>query len=361
MCGLVGMAGDMTVKHRDMYRNMLFFNSLRGMDSTGVTVLDVTQNKVVTRKSTIPGFEFIDQPGFDAFLGFPRGVWLGHGRARTVGNVSRLNAHPFEVRDDEDGVSMFGAHNGTLRNNWEIEKLVDGPRYGTDSETLINLIAQEGAKKALAEATGAWALTWWHYRDGINLIRNCERPLCYALTEDEKVLIWASESWMIRVAAERCEVRMKQTQYASTEIWSLAEDTLYTWVIPKNGDPFDSPKKKGDHCGKPPPPVKEFPKAVVPPPAQTITAIGTNKELSCVGYEGEPLTRAYVEQLKKGGCDWCNDPIFLDDFAWLDDSSICCRRCLRGGHVYVDLKAGAIRKLNDVILIEQKLNQRGNG
>src|SRR6187551_1277975 len=116
------MAGDMGFRHRSVMKTMLFFNTLRGKDSTGVAVFDQDRNTVEIKKSVLPGYEFIQMSGIDALLSSNKGVWLGHGRAKTVGEVNRLNAHPFEVRDDEDAINSFGAHNGTLNNKFDIEK-----------------------------------------------------------------------------------------------------------------------------------------------------------------------------------------------------------------------------------------------
>jgi predicted glutamine amidotransferase len=391
MCGLVGMAGDLGFDHRNMMKDLLYFNTLRGKDSTGVTAFNMTKNEVVTRKATIPGYEFIQMPFIDGLLTSCVGVWLGHGRAKTVGDVTRLNAHPFEVRDDEGYISMFGAHNGTLNNKHEIEKELNGEKFGTDSEAFLNLIEKVGAKDAVAQARGAWALTWWEWEGNtINFLRNKERPLCYALSEDHKVLMWASEPWMLRIASDRNKVKLAENSENSPALYWIPEDTKLTWRIPtfKRGEEaeqsFGPHSKEGGLLGKPE--EKRFPltgnygaannqwygrgvkwqgddlddefdsivgtgnrpvektneKDTQEDKERSETEKGKPGPNQVVGFKGRLEDRATVEALKECGCDFCGDPIISNSFGWLDPNSLVCHRCMGGTHIKVDLNQGKI-------------------
>jgi predicted glutamine amidotransferase len=405
MCGLVGMAGDFFSKHRMVMKDMLFFNTLRGKDSTGVSYYNQVKNEVVTRKLTVPGYEFVAMPWIDDVLGLSSGAWIGHGRAKTVGDVTRLNAHPFEVLDDEGNIGLIGAHNGTLHNKWDIEqelkKLGADDRFGTDSEALLNLIYRLGPEEAIKKARGAWALSWWDSADNsINLLRNKERPLCYALTEDHKLLIWASEPWMIRIACDRQDLKLAKNEAGVTAIFWLTEDTLFKFKIPsfkhnagEEAKCFQPVERKGGLLGKPE--EKKFPywpgqggyraedhkykgedetgwwngvnwdeeldddvpftvkkdekKGQKKSDAGSKAEEGKPGPDQLVGYEGEIVDRAVVAELIKSGCDWCGGPIKDPGFGWLDELNLVCKQCMNGSHITVNVQEKKI--LNRVLEI----------
>jgi glucosamine 6-phosphate synthetase-like amidotransferase/phosphosugar isomerase protein len=202
MCGLVGMAGDLSFDLRKVMKELLFFNTLRGKDSTGVAAV-ARDRSVTIKKLTVPGYEYIEYPFVDNMMKSTDQIWIGHNRFKTMGDVSRFNAHPFEVLDEEDKITLVGAHNGTLNNKFDIETDLK-EKFGTDSEALFNLLVEEETyKKAIGKLKGAWSLVWWDAPENtIFFCRNKERPLFYAFTKDRKVIIWASEAWMIQLASE---------------------------------------------------------------------------------------------------------------------------------------------------------------
>lgn len=405
MCGLVGMAGDFSLKHRDMMKDLIFFNTLRGRDSTGLTYYNMRRNEVTTKKATCPGFEFIEQPWIDTTLGLQAGVWLAHGRHKTVGAVNRLNAHPFEVRNEKDNIELFGAHNGTLSTKYDIEKLL-GDNFGTDSEALLNLINRIGPKKAIAEARGAWALTWWDSADNsINFLRNVERPLFYTYSDDLKVLMWASESWMLRTAAARRGVKLAISSKTKEEaVWAVNENTLFKWIIPKfsgTDNSFDGPEQEGGLLGKPEekrfhttgnygasggvhwynrgegeidynsepwaddeiPAHLRYPAGHKPTEkkeddkANSSGGKETEKagEGQVVGFEGEIVDKEYLLQLLAAGCDMCDKKNLSPNsrFAWLDEMSIVCDNCLGGTHIVVNVDEQTIIK-RTLSLVKEK-------
>jgi hypothetical protein len=122
-------------------------------------------------------------------------VLVGHNRWATKGAISVANAHPFH-RDH-----LIGAHNGTLRSTFG---LTDQKDFEVDSENLYHHMAKVGEAKGISDANGAFALTWWNTLDqSINFIRNNERPLWWSTSADFKTFFWASEAWMLQVAANK--------------------------------------------------------------------------------------------------------------------------------------------------------------
>ena len=217
MCGLVGIAGDLTPKHRAAFKDLLIFDTVRGLDSTGLATVpctDKVQDSTIF-KAAVPGPSFIRDNKFEKSLQLSDQAWIGHNRAATVGGINPFNAHPFTT------TNLVGAHNGTIPYSAQ-KKIKDYQSYGTDSEALLNHICQEGPDKVLSKIHGAWALVWYDFdKQRMFFIRNDERPLSYVMSEDNKSLIWASEIDMAFAAAYRNGIQLKD-EYVDFE-----EDTLY--------------------------------------------------------------------------------------------------------------------------------------
>jgi hypothetical protein len=196
------MAGDLNVQHEKVLRTMLVLDSLRGEDSTGVaTIGKFIGADVRIAKQVGDPFQLFDHKSYDAAFKSTSRVMIGHNRYATVGGVSRQTAHPFE------NDLLVGAHNGTLKNKWVLDK---HQNFKVDSENLYHHISKFGLADALRIIDGAWALTWWDKEEEtLNLLRNKERPLFWCVSrdakdqEDGKVFFWASEAWMLNVALNR--------------------------------------------------------------------------------------------------------------------------------------------------------------
>lgn len=361
MCGLVGMAGYLEHKHKQVMTDLLFLDSLRGMDSTGLSCVK-RNREVLTRKMTVPGYEFIQIPVVMNAMTFGDQLWMGHNRFKTTGSVNRANAHPFEVLDDEGDILLVGAHNGTLNNKWDIEKELKGDKFDTDSEALFNLIVEKGnVKDAIKLTKGAWSLTFWDpLTNTINFLRNKERPMTYAFTKDRKVIMWASEAWMLVNAARRQGVELEKND-KGLSCYSTNPDMLYSLEIPQERDVvLPELRKEGGFTGAPvggfqgngygfgrfkqwwDEDEQEGPRSA----AQTkekgkadgeeekkVYYIGKPNANEMRGYQGEVLSLAAFAKIKEKGCVWCGEHFENDQsYAFLTEDSLVCLQCVYDKH-----------------------------
>jgi predicted glutamine amidotransferase len=363
MCGLVGMVGFLEHKHKQAMKDLLFLNTLRGKDSTGLSAVR-RDRTVCTRKMTVPGYEFIEHPIVEKAFNFGDQLWLGHGRYKTHGDISKANAHPFEVLDDEGDIYLVGAHNGTLENKWAIEGLMGKERFDTDSEALFNwLVKAPNIKEAISHVKGAWSLTWWDpTTDSLHFLRNKERPLSFAFSKDGKVLVWASEPWMLINACRRNGVELEVNERGMS-CYSTLEDTLYTLEIPQERDKvLPELKREGGYAGAP---ARKFhnplgfgggahwwdgdkddekgeKKAAAGgqkaqangKKAPIIVTIGDPPKGDVTrGFGGREISKKTMEAIKSAGCGWCGGSIETGTFsAFLNEDTLVCGRCMRDTH-----------------------------
>jgi hypothetical protein len=175
---------------------LLFFDTLRGFDSTGVFGVDKHAN-VEIHKAALNGLEFIQQNEFKSFKNFlsMKAMFaVGHNRAATRGSVNDKNAHPFWEQD-----KIVLVQNGTYRGSHKHLKDTE-----VDTEAVAHVLAEEpNVETALKKINAAYALVWFNTETKtLNLIRNNERPL-WLLGGKQGALIWASEPGMIFHAARR--------------------------------------------------------------------------------------------------------------------------------------------------------------
>lgn len=214
------MAGEITIKEERAMKTLLTLDALRGLDSTGIAVVPRHTGMVKVAKELGNPYNLFETKGFDKAMAGTHRAIIGHNRFATQGATIRRNAHPFEFD------TLVGAHNGTLRNKY---KLDDSKDFDVDSENLYHHIEKHGIRDAMDIADGAWALTWWDkLDDSINFLRNSERPLYLARSKDAKVMFWASEAWMIRIACSREGIE-------TSECFLLDQDMMHSFAIGKGG------------------------------------------------------------------------------------------------------------------------------
>lgn len=228
MCGLVGVVGNLTSNDKKAFNFMLGIDSCRGEDSAGVArapALLKDRKNVEIVKAIGDGYdlrkvkEYFNNDknkeiaGDWAFL-------MGHNRFATVGSVTDRNAHPFKCGD------IYGAQNGTLPDYWR-KKLYQHDLFQTDTEALFHNISLFGVEDVIPRIDGAWALTWYDaFDDTFHILRNKERPLCFAWKKNGQVLYYASEPWMIYAAAEKFGIALENDL-----VYWFAENTHYQWEI----------------------------------------------------------------------------------------------------------------------------------
>lgn len=240
MCGLVGMAGDLTPAEEKVFRTLLILDSLRGEDSTGVASVGKHTGDVRIAKALGDPFQLFDTLRFESVMKPLHKVLIGHNRYATSGGVKLRNAHPFDMP------TVVGVHNGTLTNKY---KLLDNSKFLVDSENLYHHIDQKGLKDAIDVAEGAWALVWWDkVEESLNFLRNKERTLYFCHSIKEDVLFWASEPWMLNVALSRHSIK-------HTEVTPFGEDVHYSMHINEKGELLKPHLHKMIKAPPPPPPV----------------------------------------------------------------------------------------------------------
>lgn len=175
----------------------MIVDSLRGVDSTGVAVVNRVDDVKVAKAVGNP-FELVESRTYTNALVGANKVIIGHNRYGTQGKVNKRNAHPFEFD------TLVGAHNGTLRSK---HKLDDSRNFDVDSENLYHHIDKLGLHSAMEHLEGAWSLVWWDKLEGtLNFLRNKERPMYITKDAAGTCMFWASEDWMLRGCMGRAGV-----------------------------------------------------------------------------------------------------------------------------------------------------------
>ncbi len=214
MCGIVGVIGRITKTERDVFKQLLIADSLRGSDSTGFVTAKGNDSTVF--KAVGDPYMAMESRAFDAALLKSSNVLIGHNRYATTGRVNRKNAHPFDFD------KVVGVHNGTLKNK---HALKDGYTFDVDSEALYNSINLLGAEATIPLAEGAWSLVWWDKeKKEVSFLRNDQRPMFVALSEDKKTLFFASEAQMLHWILMRNGVKYG-------EVRATGVDQLYTLPV----------------------------------------------------------------------------------------------------------------------------------
>ena len=237
MCGLIGVVGDYGKEGRRVFQELLYVNTLRGFDSTGIFNATFLKERKFVKKA-IPAPDFLGLKAVDSLISANSRVMVGHNRAATRGKINSCNAHPFEFEN------IMGVHNGTLTERWLLDDYRD---FDVDSENLFYHLQRNGLQSTIDKCDGAYALVWHDLDDNtINLYRNDQRPLWHAYTEDRKAMYWASEGDMLVWILERNRVKYK-------EVIELPEETLLSIDIPKVGDVLQMEVTKVEPTPKPAP------------------------------------------------------------------------------------------------------------
>jgi hypothetical protein len=213
MCGIVGF---MTTKRaleefdrKKFITSALAVDSIRGQDSTGVFMArhdKLTNETPATLRGTCDGYAFIQDETYRKLMTRLDSYWavVGHNRAATKGSVSLKNTHPFHR-----GPIML-VHNGTV---WNADKVADaaGADAEVDSDKICAALAENHVEDVAKVINGSFALVWHDTRDGkVRFLRNSERPIHLAATEDGSTVLFASEAEMLWFLAKRSGLKIRQ-------------------------------------------------------------------------------------------------------------------------------------------------------
>lgn len=215
MCGIVAVitkhTNGFSYKQLQVFETLLWLDTLRGNDSTGVFCVNNMGNCGIA-KEIGPGEYFLSTPEWKDYRGkmFSNG-WaiVGHNRKATRGSVSDKNAHPFWVED-----KLVLVHNGSFMGSHKHLKDTD-----VDSEAIAHTLVEHGADDvagALKRVNAAYALSWYDVDNKtINFIRNTERPLHWVETSD--AYYFCSEKDMLEFALKRNDITWLKNVYMFPE------------------------------------------------------------------------------------------------------------------------------------------------
>jgi predicted glutamine amidotransferase len=222
MCGIVGFITNFKTgfssTEMDAFYNMLYFDALRGLDSTGVFGVDNVGNVQVHKEAT-HALGFMQNKELHDFKrdSVQKGkIVVGHNRAATRGSITDENAHPFVVED-----RIVLVQNGTWVGSHKHVKDTE-----VDTEALAHLIYEhaDDIPEAFKKINAAYALCWYDVTTKrLHLARNKERPLFIAKLKNGGVA-WCSEAGFMRLAMIRNQIEIESVDL-------IPEHTLITFAI----------------------------------------------------------------------------------------------------------------------------------
>lgn len=192
MCGIVGLVGDFNYPDVEVLKKMIFIDTIRGEDSTGLAAISLAKrDNVDVFKTTDDGRDFLKHKKAQDLLVSNKIAFIGHNRAATFGSIKEKNAHPFQHKH------ITGVHNGTLNQGAEhhLTENIEKPRtFEVDSENFFYALSETSPEEALKRTHGAFAFVWYDYDlHAMFFIRNDKRELYYVFSKDRKKMFFMSD------------------------------------------------------------------------------------------------------------------------------------------------------------------------
>lgn len=230
MCGIVGVVTKHTngfsKKQEDAFYQMLFADTLRGDDSTGMILVEKDSSFGIMKEAA--GAPYVIDSMRNSRMGkdmiFQGKALIGHNRAATRGAVVAENAHPFVV----DNVFAL-VHNGTLYGHKELsDTTVDSEALAIHLKDVLGSHDKAKLEEELGKVYGAYAIAAFHQEaNKVFLTRNKERPL--AIVETDDGWFWASEHGLLAWILSR-----NGYDFSKMKAEFIKEDVLYTFDLDKN-------------------------------------------------------------------------------------------------------------------------------
>lgn len=205
-----------------LYKTLLFATALRGIDSTGTTIIDHRDLSSTTRKLPVNAIQFSTLGEYkliDTLIDQKNIGVIGHCRAGTIGSASYRTSHPFDLS------SLVGCHNGTLNNHQSlgIKNTV------SDSEAIFYLLNDsKDYVKDIEKFRGSYALVWYDKTVGLYYFcRNDDRSLWYYKTENS--LVFASELEILQFGLCRAYNKTVEELRGIGEFNQFTPYTLYEY------------------------------------------------------------------------------------------------------------------------------------
>lgn len=181
-------------KHESSFHQMLYADTLRGEDSTGLIGVERDTTFHIMKDASEAVFFLQQWWGSQIQKDMYKAgkAYIGHNRKKTVGAVSDKTAHPFVVGD-----TFAMVHNGTLLNHTALANTE------VDSHALAMVLHEALQKedrvdalgKTLSKVRGAYAVAAYDQtQNQVMLVRNSERPL--GIIETDDMWVFASEPLM---------------------------------------------------------------------------------------------------------------------------------------------------------------------
>lgn len=227
MCGIVGVVSGrsfgVSASEADSFSKMLFIDTFRGWDSTGVFSVDKYSN-VQIHKAALSAPDFLRTKEYNKFIkdaAHEALVLVGHNRAATRGTVKDANAHPFWV-DDNIILVQNGTYNGGHHHIKKTE---------VDTEAVAHLIAEHDDEiEAIQKVDAAYVLVWYNVKKrSLYIVRNEERPL-YITRSNSNTIFFASEQETLNWLRDKNNLTYKEEPYM------VAAHTLVKITFDETGD-----------------------------------------------------------------------------------------------------------------------------
>lgn len=360
MCGLVGYYGITGETDMAAFRNLMLFNQIRGMHSTGVYARYSSEGKAALVKAVgglerwamskpakkicststlklLPIVKFPDPKNKDKVEKSYPDVLFGHGRFATLGEINQKNAHPFEFSN------IVGMHNGTMNKHWLNSIGWDGKK--TDSEFLLGKINDvvddpDKLEELLGTFQGEFCFIWYDFnKDQMSFFRNTARPLYIRLSHVGSKMAFASERWYLDAALDKAGVGTSFKPAASldpltlfTVSWDYEKNNI-TNVVTKRieaprpffgGYPY-SDWAPNSWTGKP---STGGGGKVYPLTNYRVHDYTVRKRVGASVHRY--VTRAEFEKLTIEGCVCCNQLFAFEEaekIRWFDNDSPVCQVC----------------------------------